>query len=278
MAFEFQDREKSSDRRNQMNQSAGGNMVDTTDCLEAISVFRCWKNFLFVVTFVCLLLLETSFWLVNIGFVETSRPQSESVATLPADANEGAGVLQRPVAVTDQIKEAARQVVADINQSSASTAGQTAQPQQPSQPPERRGIVFLFKPRVQDIISFVRFINFVLIPVACLYCLTMLFALKVSLIGRLGGINHIARAFFLSLVFLVLLLPWQEFFGPVFKGVMFTPCELVSRCAEDKSVWEKVFFYGRFVAYWLLALLLLLFAQIRSIRWARATLKRLEVM
>jgi hypothetical protein len=39
-----------------------------------------------------------------------------------------------------------------------------------------------------------------------------------------------------------------------------------------------VSFYLRFTGYWLLVLLLLLAAQIRSMRWAKATLRRLEVV
>jgi hypothetical protein len=125
----------------------------------------------------------------------------------------------------------------------------------------------------------VRFLDFVLIPGAALYCLTMLLSLKVSLIGRLGGIRHIARAFFLSLVFVILLLPWQLLFAPVFAGAMFTPGELIAACKVPKSSLAFVLsFYLRFVGYWLLVLLLLLTAQIRSMRWARATLRRLEVI
>ena len=37
------------------------NLLDTTDCLEAVSVFRGWKNFLFVITFCCLLVLQAAF-------------------------------------------------------------------------------------------------------------------------------------------------------------------------------------------------------------------------
>ena len=39
------------------------NLLDTTDCLEAVSVFRGWKNFLFVITFFSLLLLQVVFWM-----------------------------------------------------------------------------------------------------------------------------------------------------------------------------------------------------------------------
>jgi hypothetical protein len=55
----------------------------------------------------------------------------------------------------------------------------------------------------------------------------MLFALKVSMLGKLGGINHISRAFFLSLVMVVLLLPWQRFFSGIVAGAIYSPAELL---------------------------------------------------
>jgi hypothetical protein len=102
--------------------------------------------------------------------------------------------------------------------------------------------------------------------------------MKVSLIGRLGGINHIARAFFLSLLFVVLLLPWQLMFAPVFAGAMFTPAEMMAACQAQKTNVAYVSMIFRFTVYWVLVLLLLLAAQMRSMRWARATLRRLDVM
>jgi hypothetical protein len=126
----------------------------------------------------------------------------------------------------------------------------------------------------------IRLFNFALILAAILYCLTMLFILKVSLQGRLGGINHIARAFFLSLAFAVLLLPWQRFFPGVILGAMYTPAELQSACAKavDYKLFATIFHYLRFTGFWLLVLLLLIFAQLRSRRWSMAILRRLEVI
>jgi hypothetical protein len=108
----------------------------------------------------------------------------------------------------------------------------------------------------------------------------MLFSLKVSLLGRLGGINQISRAFFLSLVFVVLLLPWQRFFGGVVMGAMYTPGELLCRCtaAKDCGIFGTTLYYLRFTGYWLLVLLLLIFSQLRSGRWSKAILRRLEVI
>lgn len=239
------------------NQEKQGNLIDTTDCLEAIGVFRGWKNFLFVIAILCLLLLQITFWLVDTGCVKTAK-----------EAKSDAPVATENIV---QIKEAAKQAVAEPNQPTE------AAPQKPQQ--KQIGIGFLrkFEPTYSRLI---RFVNFVLILTAILYCLTMLFSLKVSLLGRLGGINHISRAFFLSLTFLVLLLPWQRFFAGVVAGAMFTPKELLSSyaAADDSSIFGATLYYLRFTGYWLLVMLLLIFAQLRSTRWAKAILRRLEVI
>ena len=53
-----------------MVENHGGNdLLDTTDCLEAVGVFRGWKNFLFLVVLLCLLLLQASFYLVDRGYI-----------------------------------------------------------------------------------------------------------------------------------------------------------------------------------------------------------------
>ena len=229
------------------------NLIDTTDCLEAIGVFRGWKNFLFVILILCLLLLQASFWLVNTGYVKADDDtKSDTPAVVAED--------------TEQINEAAKQVTAEPNQPTE------AAPQQQTGP--------LFDIKFKHLSWLIRFVNFVLIPAAILYCLTMLFSLKISLLGRLGGINHISRAFFLSLAFLVLLLPWQRFFGGVVAGAMYTPGELVRWYTVETTggIFGIIFYYLRFTGYWLLVVLLLILAQLRSSRWAKATIRRLEVI
>ena len=104
-----------------------------------------------------------------------------------------------------------------------------------------------------------------------LYTLTMLIALKISLVGRLGGINHITRAFFLSLFMLILLLPWQKIFGDTVVGAVFTAGSIVNAATlKAGGIFEKVLYYMRFCGYSVLILLLLILAQIRSSRWAGA--------
>jgi len=241
------------------NQTSPTNLLDTTDCLEAVAVFRSWKNLLFVVMILCLILLQASFWSVNLGIVKTDQ-QAE-----PAE----------PAAVS-QIDAAAKQVAAEPNQPAEAALGTAPKEQKP----QKNTPAFTIK--FNQLAWLIRVLDFLLIPASILYCLTMLFALKISLIGRLGGMNHISRAFFCSLLFVVLLLPWQKFFGGVVAGAMYTPKELLdafsSVCKEGCGFFAMVSYYSRFTAYWLLVVILLIRAQFRSARWSKTILRRLEII
>jgi hypothetical protein len=246
-------------------------LIDTTDCLEAIGVFRGWKNFLFVLVILCLLLLQASFWLVNTNCVATEQPSCDKA---PAAAVADPEQIAEPAKTEENIKKAAEEVAATPNKPAE------AVPQQLKSKLAKLSFRIEFK----HLAWVINLVNFVLVIAAILYCLTMLFSLKVSLMGRLGGINHIARAFFISLVFLVLLLPWQipwrRFFAGELVGAMYTPGELLSSFAalKDSGIFYKTFYYLRFNGYWLIAMLLLIFSYIRTCRWAKATLRRLDVI
>ena len=124
-----------------------------------------------------------------------------------------------------------------------------------------------------------RFVNAILILSACVYVLAILFSLKVSIVGKLGGINHIGKAFFLALLMFVLLLPWQRIFGGVVMGAIYTPCELAKAYpAERANLFADALYYLRFSGYWLLVFFMLLLTQVRTCRWTRAVLRRLEVV
>ena len=234
------------------------NLIDTTDCLEAVGVFRGWKNFLFIIMLCFLILLQASFWLVNTGYVkadtETEPPQTKEVASEPADQ-------------TEKIQQAAKQA--------------TAEPVQPATTEAKlKKILTLSSIKIQHLTQLIRVADWALILTTALYCLTLLFALKISMFGRFGGINHISRAFFLSLIFAVLILPWQKFFGGVIVGAMYTPAELLDACAaaETRGFYGNIFYYLRFTGYWIIVLLVLMAAQCRSTRWTKAILRRLEVV
>lgn len=252
-------------------ESKSGYLVDTTDCLEAISVIRCWKNFLFIIIIVCLLLLQGLFWVVNVNDVESDQPWAAAAAKAQQSPQAGEPAV---VKIPEKIKQAAKQAAQEAN----APAQLEQQPEEGVIEKPPGGIRFSIAPKMEHVVALVRFLNFILIPASVIYCLTMLFAFKVSLIGRLGGINHIARAFFLALLFAVLFLPWQLMFTPVFAGAMWTPTELITACQMQKTTLAQISFYLRFSGYWLLVLLLVVFSQIRSMRWAKATLRRLEVV
>jgi hypothetical protein len=281
MEFEFEEKPGSENGRENMNQEPRmSNLVDTTDCLEAVSVIRCWKNILFIILLLGMLFLQGLFWMMNLKLVKPDEPgKPTELLGLVAEVNNPASAAPatKAPAAPEKIKQAAKQAARDVNAAASAVSAQQQQAAEPNQPQELQ-VRFWFEPKIKHITALVSFLNFVLIPSAVLYCLTMLFSLKVSLIGRLGGINHIVRAFFLSLVFILLLLPWQIMFAPVFGGVIFTPSELIAACQAQKTTLAQVSFYLRFTGYWVLVLLVLLFAQIRSMRWARATLRRLEVL
>lgn len=228
------------------NPAKESSLVDTTDCLEAVGVFRAMKNAFFTIALVSLLLLQTSFLFVQFDVVQ-------------AEDTKAVGEHQ-------QIKEAAEKMIADPNQPVVLT-------------PKAKNSRFALK--FKHLAGLIRFFNFVLILTAILYCLTMLFILKVSLLGRLGGINHICRAFFLSLIFAVLIMPWQKLFPDlVLFGATFTPAELKGACAKaaDYKLLLTIGHYLRFTGFWLLVLLFLIFSQLRSGRWSKAILRRLEVI
>lgn len=274
-------------------------LINTTDCLESVSVFRSWKNFLFIVIFLLLLGVQASFWMTKLGMVEegtkstVSKLAAETIF-VPAETKVAANTPEIPLdenvpdendvaestpadepnIAETEIERAVKEVVpADANAAAGS---------QDKKAEKQKNGKFIDLPVIitQDDMSWtVKIMNFILIPTSVLYFLTILFSLKVSIVGRLGGISHITRAFFASLIFLVLLLPWQVFFEGIFSGMMFTPSELFRGCSVgDYGSCSQIMHYLRFVGYWLLVFIFLISAQIKTMRWSRKTLERLEVV
>jgi len=231
-------------------------LVETTDRLEAVGVLRGWKNFLFIIVLLCLLLVQVAFWLANLDCVGEDSTQAETAAVETAAIETAAGAA------------------ADVNQPADTAVDQAKSPKS-----------------IRDMLPFsittdqftwtLRLINCVLVLAAVLYCMSLLFGLKVSLIARLGGVSNVCRAFFLSLIMLILLLPWQKVFGPTVLGAMYTPDELLKATSvplDTDNIFFMVLHYLRFSGYWFLTFLLLILAQIRSSHWTRAIFRRLEVI
>ena len=270
-------------------QSGSKDLLDTTDSLEAVGVFKGWKNFFFVIMFICLLLQQASFWVVDRGFIAISG-EAEAGETFEPKASQ-TGEPSGPAAVEPNLPEPEP---LEANEPDQPTDREQDNPGE-AEPNDVSGFSS-FDSRVQHAVAWpsgnflsgvsfqklaclIRFINALLIFTATLYCLTLLFGLKVSMHGRLGGINHISRAFFLSLILLVLLLPWQTVFGHMVTGAIFSPDELAQWCSKDaENIFDLILYYMRFTCFGALILLLLIFSQIRSVRWAKAILRRLEII
>ena len=215
------------------------NLLDATDCLEAVGVFRVWKNALFILILLCLLLLQAAFWLVETGYVTKDKnsegqPQSATAEKVQQTSN----IKIQAEDEAQKIEQAAKQIIADTNQAAVDK-------------PKLKKINVTNLIKLDHLTQLTRILNFVLIPAAALYCLTMLFSLKISLLGRLGGVNHISRAFFISLAMVILLLPWQILFPGVIKGAIYSPEELINSHATAKhaDIFGLTFYYLRFVGY-----------------------------
>lgn len=274
------------------NRASPHNLLDTTDCLEAVGVLKGWKNLLFIIMVLCILLLQACFWLVDTGWIpieqssvaEMSQGASSDESVLSVEPNSSIGdVNDSSEAALEQNEFGEPNQLLTLSESSepnqpVEEVSETAA-QQPQQSTVSKAADFLSGITFNHLVWVLGFVNAILILASMLYCLTLLFSLKVSMLGRLGGINHVTRAFFHSLLLLVLLLPWQRIFGSMVVGAVFTPGELTQwSSVEPSDILETTLYYLRFGGYWLLILLLLILAQIRSCRWANAILRRLEII
>ena len=222
------------------------------DCIKAARVFRTWKNLFFTIMVLCLLLLQASFWLVRTGQIG-----------IPDGSNTEPSVVSG--GDVKQVGETAERTSMAPNSAEEGSAESANGPRSLS--------ILTFDITFELLTSIVRLTNVILLFTSVLYSLTMYFSLGVSFKVRLGGLGHICKALYLSLIIFVLLLPWQIFFGPIALGAIYTPQELVSWCTADISdTFGMVLFYLRFSGYWALVMLLLIIAQLRSARWTKTVL------
>ncbi|MDH7598539.1 MAG: hypothetical protein QHH07_02735, partial [Sedimentisphaerales bacterium] len=59
-----------------------------------------------------------------------------------------------------------------------------------------------------------------------LYLFCIAATLCISIAGRLGGLKHITRALFISVLVVLLLIPWQQLAGKLLLGALFDLSEL----------------------------------------------------
>lgn len=286
-------------------------MVDVTDCLEAISAFRGIKNLIFLIMLVCLLLLQGLFWLEYTGRVNKDGMPCPLVWNLDDQSEPpAAGIFMDDDGQVDEDIDDENALAGDNDTSTVvnddnTAAADTAAPDTGAikSEIEKKAEIATEKAtgsintretdadavktdkdssggswlRWQHVFYLIKVSNFVLIISLALYTVLLMFCILISMVGRLGGMAHISRAFIHSVFAMVFLLPWQNFFPGVIAGAIYTPNELL--CWQSTSVGPSVLgtilYLVRFVVLWLIVLLFILSAQSKTCRWSKATLRRL---
>jgi hypothetical protein len=214
---------------------------DKDDCLRAVRVARRWRTLLVLVLAACLLLLQAGFYLVDHGYVTvTDQPSDDQ----PMAANNAE--LANPA-----LKFVSRWLPVES----------------------------MSKITFDQLTWTINLANAVLILAMVLYCLTLQFSVNASITGGLGGMKHVTRAFLLSLLMLILFLPWQRLFGSLLTGAMFTPDEMVKwYLSRTNESLDKALYYMRFSGYGVSILLLLIFSHVASLLWIGAMRRRFRVI
>jgi len=257
-------------------QSAGKNHCgnnDRKDALEAFNSFNGARNLVFwIFLLIPLLVIEADFWAVHSGVLDKVLIQSEN-------ANEAAGAAdktQQKPAKEAKAKEAAlslNKIKETLTQSDPAKS-KDAELNSGKMATENR----LTKSLDKLLQASLKTSNYVLTFAAVIYCLALLIGMKLALIGQLGGLADASKAFFLALIAMVFILPWQQLMTDGIHGTLFSYKELTDSYLSIKgsdNPKEYVLYFGRFAALWGLTLVLLGAAQLRSSRAVRKIRQRL---
>ncbi len=117
--------------------------------------------------------------------------------------------------------------------------------------------------------------------VLCLLLMLMvMFAVKLSLVERIGGVAGFMSSFNWSMILLMMLIPWRPILGSSLScGALFTFSELMRADAmlgDAPSQIDQVIFYARFIAYPCVALFTCLIVQAKFAKGYSAADFRLD--
>ncbi len=107
--------------------------------------------------------------------------------------------------------------------------------------------------------------KFVAMASGLLAIVTLTFAVMLSVVGRLGGIAAFMSAFFWSLILVAMITPWQQLLhGSFASGALYNLGYLKEQASLVKGSWgakevellDWIFYYARFIAYPVIALLI----------------------
>jgi hypothetical protein len=121
--------------------------------------------------------------------------------------------------------------------------------------PQGAGDATLYKEVLQWALPAMKFLALV---AGLLAVLTLMFAVKLSIVGRLGGIPGFMSALFWSMILLAMVTPWQKILqGSFASGALCNLSEMTQMTSQIKASWgakdviviDRVLYYARFIAY-----------------------------
>ena len=122
--------------------------------------------------------------------------------------------------------------------------------------------------------------RFAALVLCLLLVLMVMFAVKLSLVERIGGVAGFISAFNWSLILLMMLVPWRPILDSSLScGALFNLTELTradSALGEAPGQIDRVLFYARFIAYPCVALFTCLIVQMKFAKGYSAADFRLD--
>ena len=256
------------------------------DAIEAHDMFRTARSLLFALTLLGLLAMQAAFWVVDCGFVDKGLDYNfERTGCGRLVTAEPAGRFHLATQQTGLITAAEGQDEF-IEMATDGPDGELADP--PAEGPAVKGPGRAKRPaddagvteqeirNARQLNSTVRWVLktcYYLLPfVSVIYCLSLLLGMNVAIVGGLGSLAPAIKALFLSLIAVVLIVPWQQTLDAGLPGAMFGADELFENYRHSKNTGglvPAILYYGRFVGLWGLAVLLMVTAQLSSYRAAK---------
>lgn len=254
--------------------------IDRNDNWESFRVFLRMRTVFFLFTLLALLAVAAAFWVVDVGLVkgsqgtggficQTSAPlemcqvrlTGETAAAVPMDSNTPPPTADIAPAGEPQPESAAS--VADTEKGYIKIKPHGCPLPELSEQRRAQWLEMLVRIAIKAG-------NFVAIFGVVMYSLTLLGGLAVALAGRMGHTADLSRAFFLSLLAVVLIVPWQPLVALYIPGVLFNYEELLNGHPQGEDVLCLLCYYTRFVGLWAVSFLILIAAQWRSFQAAKA--------
>ncbi len=122
--------------------------------------------------------------------------------------------------------------------------------------------------------------KFLAVVCGLLLMLTVMFGVKVSLVGQVGETRGFLGAFFWSLVLLAMLVPWQQIlYTSLASGATFNLSQLregaelarakLGASEETVTIWRQIHYFARFLAYPIVAMFMVLLVAMKFKRGFR---------